>query len=242
MATETVELEQEWRTSERWAGILRPYGAADVERLRGSIRIRHTLAELGAERLWELLRTDRGRCGGRVRWSAPCVRDHEGDDRGRRGRSALRGPARGREEVRPSGGKGRRSHGRVHSETGRGASRGGRHGSAYVDRRADGCEQRPFGDERFRSAGPCAPHRRQDRRRILPNRGRTLRGDRSRSRVCTVRGYALVRDVRYGSRRGPCVRRCDPRPIPREDPRLQLLLLFQLAEETGPFGDRKLPV
>src|SRR5256714_13685439 len=58
MATETVELEQEWRTSERWAGILRPYGAADVERLRGSIRIRHTLAELGAERLWELLRTE----------------------------------------------------------------------------------------------------------------------------------------------------------------------------------------
>ncbi|TLZ65710.1 MAG: isocitrate lyase, partial [Methanobacteriota archaeon] len=58
MATETVELEQEWRTSDRWAGILRPYGAADVERLRGSIRIRHTLAELGAERLWELLRTE----------------------------------------------------------------------------------------------------------------------------------------------------------------------------------------
>src|SRR5256885_11794912 len=58
MATETVELEQEWRTSERWAGILRPYGAADVERVRGSIRIRPPLAELGAERLWELLRTE----------------------------------------------------------------------------------------------------------------------------------------------------------------------------------------
>src|SRR5437870_300555 len=54
----TAELEQDWRSSERWAGIVRPYGAADVDRLRGSIPIRHTLAELGAERLWELLRTE----------------------------------------------------------------------------------------------------------------------------------------------------------------------------------------
>src|SRR5437667_3916273 len=58
MGGETAELEQDWRSSERWAGIVRPYGAADVDRLRGSIPIRHTLAELGAERLWELLRTE----------------------------------------------------------------------------------------------------------------------------------------------------------------------------------------
>src|SRR5205807_8385757 len=51
-------LEQKWRTSDRWAGIVRPYGAADVERLRGSVRIRHTLAELGSERLWQLLHED----------------------------------------------------------------------------------------------------------------------------------------------------------------------------------------
>jgi isocitrate lyase len=37
--------------------ILRPYGRADVERLRGSFKIRHTLAELGAARLRELLAT-----------------------------------------------------------------------------------------------------------------------------------------------------------------------------------------
>ena len=54
-----AELDDEWRTSDRWAGIIRPYGAARVERLRGTIRIRHTLAELGAERLWQLLKTDR---------------------------------------------------------------------------------------------------------------------------------------------------------------------------------------
>ncbi len=42
----------------RWDGIDRPYTPADVERLRGSVRIEHTLARLGAERLWHLLRTE----------------------------------------------------------------------------------------------------------------------------------------------------------------------------------------
>ena len=39
----------------RWAGITRPYTTSDVERLRPSIRIEHTLATVGARRLWELL-------------------------------------------------------------------------------------------------------------------------------------------------------------------------------------------
>ena len=39
----------------RFAGIVRPYTDADVERLRGSVTIEHTLARLGAERLWRLL-------------------------------------------------------------------------------------------------------------------------------------------------------------------------------------------
>jgi isocitrate lyase len=43
--------------SGRWAGIVRPYSDADVARLRGSIRVSYTLAELGAARLWELLHT-----------------------------------------------------------------------------------------------------------------------------------------------------------------------------------------
>ena len=45
------------RADGRWAGISRPYAVADVERLRSSVRIRHTLAEVGAKRLWELLTT-----------------------------------------------------------------------------------------------------------------------------------------------------------------------------------------
>ncbi len=41
--------------SGRFEGIERPYGAEDVRRLRGSVAIRHTLAENGANRLWQLL-------------------------------------------------------------------------------------------------------------------------------------------------------------------------------------------
>ena len=43
---------------DRWAGVVRPYTRADVERLRGSVRIEHTLADRGARRLWELLTTE----------------------------------------------------------------------------------------------------------------------------------------------------------------------------------------
>jgi isocitrate lyase len=39
----------------RFEGIIRPYSKADVERLRGSIQIEHTLARMGARRLWTLL-------------------------------------------------------------------------------------------------------------------------------------------------------------------------------------------
>src|SRR3954449_6902231 len=42
----------------RWNGIERPYTSEDVERLRGTVHVEHTLARLGAERLWELLHTE----------------------------------------------------------------------------------------------------------------------------------------------------------------------------------------
>ncbi len=48
----------DWKSSPRWAGITRPYTAQDVDRLRGSIHIEHTLARQGAERLWDLLHRD----------------------------------------------------------------------------------------------------------------------------------------------------------------------------------------
>ena len=43
---------------ERFAGITRPYSDADVARLRGSFKIEHSVAQLGAKRLWELLHTE----------------------------------------------------------------------------------------------------------------------------------------------------------------------------------------
>src|SRR5476651_570438 len=42
----------------RWHGIERPYTAADVARLRGSVRIEHSLARLGAEKFWRLLASE----------------------------------------------------------------------------------------------------------------------------------------------------------------------------------------
>ncbi len=42
----------------RFNGISRDYTPADVERLSGSFRVRHTLAEMGAKRLWHLLNTE----------------------------------------------------------------------------------------------------------------------------------------------------------------------------------------
>jgi isocitrate lyase len=51
-------LERDWENNRRWDGITREYTAADVMRLRGSIDIAYTLAEMGAERLWNLLQTE----------------------------------------------------------------------------------------------------------------------------------------------------------------------------------------
>jgi isocitrate lyase len=48
-------LRREWSTSERWRGVERGYSADDVLRLRGAVRVEHTFARLGAERLWHLL-------------------------------------------------------------------------------------------------------------------------------------------------------------------------------------------
>src|ERR1700735_3520226 len=45
-------------TNPRWKGVTRPYADADVEKLRGSVHVEHTLAKLGAERLWKLLQED----------------------------------------------------------------------------------------------------------------------------------------------------------------------------------------
>jgi isocitrate lyase len=54
-ARDPKQIERDWENNPRWDGITRDYTADDVLRLRGSIDIEHTLAEMGAERLWDLL-------------------------------------------------------------------------------------------------------------------------------------------------------------------------------------------
>ena len=51
-------LETEWQENPRWRDVKRDYTAADVARLRGTVHIEHSLARLGAEKLWRRLNTD----------------------------------------------------------------------------------------------------------------------------------------------------------------------------------------
>ena len=52
------DLEQTWTKDVRWHGIVRPYSPEDVQRLRGTVHVEHTLARMGSERLWELVNTE----------------------------------------------------------------------------------------------------------------------------------------------------------------------------------------
>jgi isocitrate lyase len=50
-----TSLSQEWSSSPRWLGVRREYSATEVLRLRPRVLVEHTLARVGAERLWRLL-------------------------------------------------------------------------------------------------------------------------------------------------------------------------------------------
>ena len=58
LAEQAARLAGEWATNPRWRALKRDYTARDVVRLRGSVQEEHTLARLGAERLWQLLHTE----------------------------------------------------------------------------------------------------------------------------------------------------------------------------------------
>jgi len=54
--TRTAEnLANEWKSDPRWQGITRGYRAQDVLRLRGTVQVEHTLARLGAQKLWRYM-------------------------------------------------------------------------------------------------------------------------------------------------------------------------------------------
>jgi isocitrate lyase len=53
MQMKTAEqLTREWQENPRWRGVSRGYKAEDVVRLRGTVHVEHSLARLGAEKLW----------------------------------------------------------------------------------------------------------------------------------------------------------------------------------------------
>jgi isocitrate lyase len=49
------QLKKTWATDPRWAGIQRGYTAEEVVRLRGTVPVEHSLARLGANKLWKYL-------------------------------------------------------------------------------------------------------------------------------------------------------------------------------------------
>jgi isocitrate lyase len=49
------QLRKDWQTNPRWQGVERPYEAEDVVRLRGTVHVEHSLARLGAEKLWRFV-------------------------------------------------------------------------------------------------------------------------------------------------------------------------------------------
>ena len=51
------QLKLDWSNNPRWSGVTRAYSAEDVVRLRGTVPIEHSLAKLGAEKLWRSLQT-----------------------------------------------------------------------------------------------------------------------------------------------------------------------------------------
>ena len=54
-AQRIAAIENDWQTNPRWQGVTRPYTAADVDRLRGTLLQEYTLATHGAKKLWKLM-------------------------------------------------------------------------------------------------------------------------------------------------------------------------------------------
>ena len=180
-----------------------------------------------------LVRADRGRRRGGLRRAAQRLRADEGDDRGGRRGRALRGPARAPRRsaatwaarcwcpTRP-----------VHPDAGGGAAGGGRAAACpRSSSRAPTPTARDAAHQRRRRARPArsSPGERTPEG-FFRVRERHRAGHRPRPRLRAVRRPALVRDLHAGPRGGAAVRRGDPRAVPGQAARLQLLALVQLEE------------
>ena len=301
---------------DRWDGVERPYTPADVEQLRGSVQVEHTLARLGAERLWHLLQTEpcvpalgaltggqavqmvkagpevdlplrlagrrrreprrahlprpeplpgqqRARARPAPEQRAPARRP----DRARRGQNGtywlapivadaeagFGGPLNAFELMKAfieAGAAGVHFEDQLSSEKKCGHLGGkvlvptAQHIRTLVAARlaADVCgvptvvvcsHRRSLGeaaDERRGRDRRAVHHRRAHGRGLLPRARRPRAGDRPLARLRAVLRPDLVRDLDARSRRGPRVRPGDPRALPGEDVRLQLLAVVQLAQ------------
>ena len=59
MTSDTAkQLAHDWESNTRWHGVSRPYSADDVVRLRGTVQVEHTLARMGAEKLWRYIQEE----------------------------------------------------------------------------------------------------------------------------------------------------------------------------------------
>ena len=181
-------------------------------------------------------------------WLAPIVADAEAgfggplnafelmkrDDRGRRRRRALRGPARVGEEVRPPRRQGARADGAVHAHA---RPRRGSPPTCSTCRRCSSPAPTRCARRCSRATSTSAT------RRSSPASARAEGFFRVRdglepaiargARLRAVRRPALVRDVDARPRRGARVRRGDPRAVPGQAARVQLLAVVQLAASTS---------
>jgi isocitrate lyase len=57
-AMNIAQMKKDWAENPRWKGVTRPYTAEDVDRLRGTLHIEHSLARRGAEKLWHLVNNE----------------------------------------------------------------------------------------------------------------------------------------------------------------------------------------
>ena len=131
-----------------------------------------------------LLRTDRrGRRIG-LRRRAERLRADEDDDRCRRRRRALRGPARLRQEMRPHGRQGAGAHAGSGAEAHRRAPRGRRDGRAHGAARAHRRGSRRHRHHRRRRERQAVPHRRAHFRGLLPHAQGLRPGALARPRLC----------------------------------------------------------
>jgi isocitrate lyase len=57
-AIEVQKIRSDWESNPRWNGVRRSYSAEDVLKLRGNVKIEYTLARLGSEKLWRMMRSE----------------------------------------------------------------------------------------------------------------------------------------------------------------------------------------